>query len=262
LALMFATVPVSGFLLTTLHFLPFFERLVLWMVPATYVGVALLSDAHRNHFVSTSDAHRNHFVSTSDAHRNHFVSTSEGYATVIRRSGGVLLTATAVVAATWITADIVQVGLDDLKARPAATNHLLDDRSTIRWLAARGQPGDVWLTTHLALPAIWWYAPKTTAPIVEIGYAEPGPECHSDGFGRALSGASRALVFTGFHFDDVPKSFDALLLDRLMSVGQMTAYRGFESISRAAIIDRRLASHRERGEQVPGCLTTRPARRW
>ena len=66
----------------------------------------------------------------------------------------------------------------------------------------------------------------------------------------------------GFHFDDVPKSFDALLLERMMGIGQMTAYRGFDDVSRAAIVDRRLTSRRERADQVPGCITARPARRW
>jgi len=38
--------------------------------------------------------------------------------------------------------------------------------------------------------------------------------------------------------------------------------RGFDAVSRAAIVDRRLASCRDRGDQVPGCVTARTARRW
>jgi hypothetical protein len=247
LALMFATVPFAGLLLTTLHLVPFFERLVLWIVPALYAGVAMLADAHVRLKPDTTYGGMTGVVS--------------GFSRTI-----------AILVALLCAADITYVGLDDLSARPAATNHLLDDRAAARWLAAREQPGDVWVTTHLALPALWWYAPEVrlrpdtvsgfSRTIIEVGYADTGPDCQPDEFVRALGSSTRVLVFTGFHFDDVPRSFDALLLERLMGVGQMTAYRGFDDLSRAAIIDRRLTSRRELGEQVPGCLTARPARRW
>ena len=233
LAIMFATVPLAGILLTTLHFVPFFERLVLWMVPAIYVGVALLVPGT-------------------------WSGTWHVPGTYLARTWYVPGTCLALL----IAADVAYLGVDDLKARPAPTNHRLDDRSTVRWLAAREQPGDVWLTTHLALPAIWWYAPDSAAPVLEIGYADPGPDCHPDDLPHALDGAVRALVFTGFHFDDQPPFFDDLLLDRMTAIGQMTAYRGFDDVSRAAIVDRRLTSRRERGDQVPGCLRARQARRW
>lgn len=232
LALMFATVPVAGILLTTLHLLPFFERLVLWIVPAVYVGVALLVSDTRP------------AAAVSDTWRARTWRAAATTLTLI------------------IAADIAFVGLDDLKARPAATNHRLDDRSAVRWLAAREEPGDVWLTTHLALPAIWWYAASSPAPIVEVAYADAGPDCRPGDLARGLGAATRALVFTGFHFDDQPRFFDDLLLERLMEVGQMTAYRGFEDVSRASIVDRRLASRRDLGQQVPGCLRAQPARRW
>jgi hypothetical protein len=141
----------------------------------------------------------------------------------------------------------------------------------------------VWLTTHLALPAIWWYAPEvrltpdTTAAtdattssvvsgfsrtIVEIGYVDPGPDCDPFALLRAIAGARRVLVFTGFHFDDVPKSFDDLVMERLAGVGQVTAYRGFGDVSRATIVDTRLTSRRDRADQAPGCVSARPASRW
>jgi hypothetical protein len=235
LALMFASVPVAGFLWTTLHLVPFFERLVLWIVPALYVGVAMLANP----------------VAQAFRPADRVSAALKGCATTVAIGIAVLL-----------AADIAYVGLDDLKARPAATNHRLDDRSAVRWLVAREQPGDVWVTTRLALPAIWWYAPNVASPIVEVGFADPGPDCAPDAVVRALGDATRILVFTGFHFDDVPKSFDALLLERLMAVGQMTSYRGFDDVSRASIVDRRLTSRREFGDQVSGCLTARPARRW
>ena len=240
LALMFVTVPLSGFLLTTLHFVPFFERLVLWIVPAMYVGVAMLADLP---------------VVQAFRPAGHARAALKGCATAV-----------AVAVALVVTGDITYVGLDDLRARPAATNHRLDDRSAVRWLAAREQPGDVWVTTHLALPAIWWYAPKTSAGIVEVAYVEPGPDCQPDALAIALANAlgraTRVLVFTGFHFDDAPTTFDDLLIEQLTATGQLTAYRGFGEVSRAAIVDRRLASRRNRGPQMPGCVAARLARRW
>src|SRR6185295_15507511 len=43
------------------------------------------------------------------------------------------------------------------RARSSADNHRLDDRAAVRWLNAQKQPGDVWMTTHYGVPAVWWY---------------------------------------------------------------------------------------------------------
>ena len=267
LALTFATVPLAGFLLTTLHFVPFYERLVLWIVPAMYVGVALLADrAVRPKPDTTSGS-----------------PGPESAASGVRRTLSIATGTIAIAIALAIAVDIVYVGIADLRFGPATTNHRLDDRSAVRWLASREQPGDVWVTTHLALPAIWWYAPEvglkedTTAAtdatnssgvsgfgrtIVEVGYVDPGPGCDASALAQAIAGARRVLVFTGFHFDDVPKSFDDLLMERLTGVGQITAYRGFGDVSRATIVDTRPGAGRGRGDQVRGCVSARPASRW
>jgi hypothetical protein len=212
----FALVPLSAFAVTTAHVLPFFERLVLWVVPALCVGVTLLADVHP----------------------------------------------VAIVFALALVADITYVGLGDLRARPAATHHRLDDRGAVRWLAAREQPGDVWVTTHYGLPAMWWYAPAARGPILEVGDAEPGADCTRADLARAVDGATRVLVLLGFRFDDVPTSFDDLLLNRFKELGQMTGYRELGEASRVAIFDRRLASRRDQPQAIAGCIRVQPARRW
>jgi hypothetical protein len=237
LALAFALVPVSAMALSTAHVVPFFERLTLWVMPAMFVGVALLGDA------------------------------DPGWPTYLRGA--------AIAAALVIAADVVYVGLDDLRARPKETHHRLDDRSAVRWLAAREQPGDVWVTTRLALPAIWWYAPDVrleadTMPvasgfsrtILEVGYTEPGPECDRAAFHGALDGKRRALVFFGFRFDDVPTHFDDLLLRKLTERGHIVADRGFGKVSRVVIVDLDLRSRRDDVPSALGCISAQPARRW
>ena len=230
LALMFATVPLSGFLLTALHFVPFFERLVLWMVPAMFVGVALLADFRDG----------------------------------ARHVPGTCLAPVTIAIVAVICADVTYRGLDDLHDRPKNTHHRLDDREAVRWLAARIQPGDVLLTTHLALPAIWWYAPTNVVsgtPLLEANYRNPD-ECAANDLPRALGDSTRVVVFFGFRFDDVPRWFDDLLLNELADIGQMTAYRGFDGVSRVAIIDRRLQSRHDRLSERFGCIAVHPARRW
>lgn len=230
LALMFATVPLSAFLLTALHVVPFFERLVIWVIPAVYVGVALLADAATGTVRLKRDTH---------------------------------LTATAVALAivALICVDVTWRGLDDLHDRPKSTHHRLDDRSAVLWLTARIQPGDVVLTTHLALPAIWWYG-ADKAPLFEARYEDPGPGCRPGDLARALDDFTRVLVFFGFRFDDVPKTFDDLLLHELADQGQMNAYRGFDGLSRVAIIDRRVAARHDRLPDRFGCVVIQPAQRW
>jgi len=217
LAVSFALVLLSSFALATAHVLPFFERLVLWIVPALFVGVAMLAD--------------------------------------VGRPGGLRYASTVI--AILFAADVAYVGLDDLRARPAASHHRLDDRASVRWLAAHEQPGDVWVTTHLALPAIWWYAGDRR--IVEVGYRESG--C-GDALHDQLSGATRALVYLGFRFDDVPNGFDDLLLTTLIERGRIVAFRGFGDDSRVAVVDLRLTSRRDLVPGRAGCVGAEPARRW
>jgi hypothetical protein len=260
LRLAFATVPVAAFLLAGLRLVPLYERLSLWMVPSLYVGIALTADA-----------------GVRLARRG-----------IARRGVPEQAIAAAVLsAAAVLMIDIGKHGIENLGFRPARSNHMLDDRSAVRWLMAHRQPGDVVMTTYLALPAIWWYGGITIAPpnlgrrlpdgspIFEVGYSAPGGDCHEGALGDALAGHPRVLVYLGFRFDDVPRWFDDFLLDRLSALGTMTAYKAFVERTRVAIFDLRERSARAgaaygaadaggRDESVTalGCLGVRPTRRW
>ena len=241
LGLAFALMPLSAFALATARFVPFFERLMLWLVPALYVGVALLVD---------------------ELARSPRVIERGGPASApLARVGRMAVWVTGAIGGVGCCAAVAWAGLDDLRARPKDSHHRLDDRSAVRWLRAREQSGDMWITTHLAVPAVWWYA-SGDRPILEARPAEAGTECRADALAAAIPASSRAMVFLGFRFDDVPKDFDEVLLAALSEVGQITAYRGFGDASRVAIVDRRLSSRHDRKLPRTICVAVAPARRW
>jgi len=229
LAWCFATVPFAAILLTALRLVPFFERITLWLVPALYVGVALLADA------AWSALHgRGELVEPRAQTRP---STTSGRAV---RPVAIL----AFLAATLISVDIAVRGAQDgvLRARSATDNHGLDDRAAVRWLKAQERPGDVWVTTHYGVPAIWWYAGIRDERIVEVAHQPEGPECRTDALNAALGDAPRVLLYLGFRPDDVPPGFDDLLVGRLTQLGSITGYRPFAAVSQALVIDRRAPS--------------------
>lgn len=251
LGLLFATVPVSAAVLAALRVVPLYERISLWVVPALYVGLALLLD--------------------------------EGItlAKVRRARRGLLdisLAVLAVGAVTVLSFDIVQRGIEELRGgRPADSNHLLDDRTAVRWLTKQIRPGDVLVSTHLALPAIWWYGnlpiddsagagSRTPAgnPVVQVRYKPGGgPECRTDSLQRRLAGAQRALVYFGFRFDDVPRGFDDLLLRDLSRLGIVADFRDFAGVSRAAVFDLGAPGLPSAGAPpARGCLVAARAERW
>ena len=177
--------------------------------------------------------------------------------------------------------DIYGRGRVDMEAvRGWGTNRELDDRATVRWLMTQRRPGDVLLTTHLALPAVWWYGriPISNpdrgsrlpdgSQILEIQYVEPGPDCRRDTLRNALRGQSRALVYFGFRIDDVPRGFDDLLLDDLSELGAVVEDHRFAGDSRAAVVDLHVPPDGARtararpGLRAAGCLDVRVATRW
>jgi hypothetical protein len=210
LALLCATVPVAAILLTTLRFVPFYERITLWVVPALYVGIALLADASWRALRT---------------------------ARVPARAGAVA----GLLAAALICYDIAVPGAREgiRRARSAEDNHALDDRGAVRWLKAQKQPGDVWMTTHYGVPAVWWYAGINDEKIIEVRHQPEGAECRSDALAPAIADAPRILLYLGFRFDDVPPGFDDLLVGRLSQLGSIVRYRPFASASQALVIDRR-----------------------
>ena len=84
--------------------------------------------------------------------------------------------------------DVTERGIHDLQfGRPRDSNHTTDDRAAIAWLMQQRKPGDVLITTHHALPAIWWYG--------RVPISKEGGQEFSDGGGifvcRALTTAQR-----------------------------------------------------------------------
>ena len=267
LALLFATVPAAAVLLTALRVVPFYERLTLWMVPSLYVGVALLADvAWVSLIAGRPGAGRSEDrpLQPSEVRRGR----PSG-----RPTPRVTAAAAVLVIVGLLCGDITVRGLQEGvgRARSVGDNHRLDDRAAVRWLKSEKQPGDVWITTHYGVPAIWWYAGIAGERIIEVGHRPDGPECRDDGLVAALAAAPRVLVYLGFRFDDVPPGFDDLLVRRLSALGSVTAFRPFAGASDALIVDRRVTSAapttmskldpRTAADQKPvdGCFTVRVA---
>ena len=131
LGLVFATVPLSAFAFAGLRLVPLYQRLSLWIVPALYVGLALIVD--RVVRFGRDAYHRRQWT----------------YLT---------LAALFALAALRLCDDIFGRGKEDMRvARPPDNKHELDDRAAVRWLMRQRQPGDAVMTTHLGWPAVWWY---------------------------------------------------------------------------------------------------------
>ena len=251
LGLVLAGVPVSAFALAAV--VPLHQRFSIWMVPALYTGVALLIDR----------------------------AIRLGSDAVGRRRWALLAVASLVLFVQFrLCADILTRGKVDLDARRRSTDkHRLDDRAAVRWLMSQWKPGDVLMTTHLALPAVWWYGMipisdeggsgstrRDGSPVYEIG---PTTDCPSRQFEDALKNHGRVLLYLGF---DVTPGFDRVLLTNLAQFGGMSAYREFSQLGLAAVIDLRTPVsgsiprlHRTAtSEHVDGggCVGARRAARW
>ena len=257
-----ASVPLSAFVLAALRLVPLYERVSLWVLPALYIGIALFAD-------SAVRFARSAYVRRSWMHL--------AFAVVVALVGFQLCF------------DIFSRGKEDLQVgRPSDSNHQLDDRSGVRWLMQQRQPGDVVMTTHLALPAVWWYGDIPISGsdfggsrqpggsrIIVVGHAVPGPDCRRNELRDALKDQRRVLVYFGFRFDGVPEGFDNLLLDGLGELGAITAIREFADVGRAAVVELRDPASPDAAvasqQAVPpgyapgraaGCLTVRDASRW
>lgn len=243
----FALVPLSALVWAAVRLVPLFERLSLWIVPAAYVGVALAADA------------------------------VAGLAASARRSRQiplVIIAAAAAVIVGAIVADIARRGATYLSFDEPVANHEVDDRTAVRWLARQQQPGDVWVTTHNALPAIWWYAPNA-ATIFEAAADADRSACGGNELGASLAraGAARALIYLGFNHYAEPH-FDVSLLARLGEIGRVMAYDSSGERGHAFVVDLRqppmgpitFASLGARYEppalESPGCVALTAAERW
>jgi hypothetical protein len=260
LGLAIGLIPVSAFALAACRLAPLYERLSLWVVPALYVAIATSIDGGLSLF-RTKWSQRRWIIAS--------------------------LAATAAIVGTLVSVDLAARGVEDMRInRPRSSNHELNDRDTLRWLIERRQPNDVLMTTHLGLPAAWWYGGVPISEpdrggrdpvggrVLQVQHHWPGPECGADALRSTLSHSSRVLVYLGFRFDDVPKGFDDMLWNDLRELGSLVAERQIGERSRAAIVDLRLppdypvGTHRGLPEwpnappRPEGCLIVTPGERW
>ena len=257
LGLVFATVPLCAFAFAGLRLVPLYQRLSLWIVPALYVGLALIVD--RVARIGRDAIHR-------------------------RQWTHLMLAALVALAALQLCDDIFGRGKEDMRvARPPDNKHQLDDRAAVRWLMRQRQPGDAVMTTHLGWPAVWWYGdipignrdvaggllPDGSA-MYEVSHESVETTCGRNELRDALKDRRRVLVYLGFR--DVPSGFDDLLLHSLEELGTISAYYEFSQLSRAAVIDLdasgpeaatpRLRTTASATVKLDGCVGVRPALRW
>jgi hypothetical protein len=245
----FALTVIAAFAWAGARLVPMSERLTLWMVPALYVGIALAFDRIGVLLVESIRERR-----------------------VVRLVAGLGATAAFLV----LFSDLYTRGLTYLHLEPPVSNHELDDRAAIGWLAKQQRAGDVWIAAWNALPAIWWYATPVQAPIVVASYTQDAGSCRRSELASwlAAAGRHRALVYFGFGHD-IPVEFDDLLMTTLTGVGQVVGYRRFASLGHAVIVDLgapsttvvtlRALSGRLSGPPgglIRGCIVAAPGREW
>ena len=247
-------VVLSGLALGALRVMPLYERLSLWFVPALYLGIALFADRGVWLLRRKPPAHSS-----------------------MNLVGACLVLGTVAT----LCLDVAERGIHDLQfGRPLDSNHAADDRGAIAWLMQQRQPGDILITTHHALPAIWWYG---AVPISKEGghqFSDGGGifvaehhasqrVCRGRELETRIDGRHRIQVYFGFV--DSPPGFDDLLLERLSKLGTITALRHFPAASRAAVIDpsTQVGSNlfwedagKDTGTWLKGCIALLPARVW
>ena len=256
-------VSMSPFALTAFRRLPLADRLAFWMVPALYAAVAFAIED----------------------------GVARARAAFSRRQwAGVAIAIGCAVIAGRVCVDIVRRGHDSFSV--GGGNHALDDRRAVRELMFQRRPGDVWLTTHLGLPAIWWYGnvsisdpnggashSEDGAPIFELSHINRGaPGCRGrqsrERLSDALAGSHGAAVHLGFA-SRTPPGFQELVLDELSRIGTLTSYRPISSEGLAVTFDFtqpprswRLNFVTPTGpkiedvEPATGCIGVQRARRW
>jgi len=247
LGVVFATVPLSAFLLAGFRIVPLSDRLVLWMVPALAVGMALVMD--RAARVALEAGSRRRLVPLAIA---------------------------AVVAAgvVRVCVDVIARWQKDYAAESrTSSKQRMDDRTAVRWLMAQRQPGDAIVSTRLGWPAIWWYGDipigaedvargrlRDGGVMLEVKAETSAGDCDS-GLRDALKGQRRVLVYVGFQ--DFHEPFGDLLFHRIEELGSAVAFHSFSDLSRAVVVDLRAASTRENTADRPaGCVGVQPAVRW
>jgi hypothetical protein len=251
LAGLLAAVSLSAFAFAAV--VPLYQRFSVWIVPALYVGIALLIDR---------------------------AIELGGYAFRRRQWPALPVVLLVLVAEYRLCGNIVARGKLYLDARRHATDkQQLDDRAAVAWLMNHWEPGDVLMTTHLAWPAVWWYGPipisdatgsggfmRDGSPMYEVEHTF---DCHTPLLENTLKNRRRVLIYLGF---DVEPRFDDVFLHTLGQLGGMTTHGEFSVLGRAAVIDLRVKPSdsimqlRRKPKNEPvgleGCINVRPAHRW
>ena len=245
----FSLVPVAAFAWVGLRLVPMSERLTLWITPPLYVGIALAVDVAAAGLVAGISQRR-----------------------VIRAAVAALaLTALAV-----FFADVYARGMTYVSLASQTANHEVDDRGAVTWLARQQQPGDVWVTTRNALPAIWWYADPARATVMEASFTADSAACRTNDVAAQLTSrrGRRLLVYFGFGHDASPE-FDDALLATLSDHGHVIGYRRFGETGHALVVEVGEASTRAvtlaalagspRGRpltRLEGCVVLEAANQW
>lgn len=259
LGAMFASVPLSAFALAGLGIVPLHERFSLWIVPALYVGVALLID------------------------RSIRLGGKASRQQSWRRVVLALLVLAVLLVEYALCADIYRRGRIDIEIPSPGHKHYLDDRAAVRWLMRHRQPGDAVMTTLKAWPAVWWYGripvpdehaagsrlPDGSA-LYEMVHLPPGSDCQHGLLQDLRKEHHRVLVYLGFR--DVPEGFDDLLVRSLDPLGAVTAVAEFGYLGRALVFEFGAPASRNAIEpgrwtadterRLGGCIGVKPARRW
>jgi hypothetical protein len=152
---------------------------------------------------------------------------------------------------------------------------------------AAHEPGDVLITTHMGLPAVWWYASINLAGpnfgrayepdgslVLEAKHRWPGPDCRAADLKTALAGHNRAALYLGFA-SRTPEGLQELALDTLSELGTIVAYRRIAEEGIVAVFDltappkpwsivvtRPNGAPLEEAVRARGCVGFYPAARW
>ena len=217
---------LSAGLFAVLRIVPMTDRLALWIVPALYGAIALGAD----------DVLRR----SRDALAG-------------RRVSAFALAGIMAFLFLHLGTDMTQRTRDNLFVWPTE-NHGLNDHAALRFLMVQRQPGDVLVSTHLGLPAVWWYAgigiadgnagrryPDDNSPVLELTYEAPKSracrriEGQTD-LRRTLGGASRAAVHLGFD-SKTPPGFQQLILDEFSEFSSLVSLKFIATEDAVAIFD-------------------------
>jgi len=257
LGVVLSAIPLSAFVFAAAGVVPLVQRFSLWIVPALYLGVALVVDrAVRLTFDATA--------------RKRYLQLALG--------------ASVAVAGIRLTSDIVRQGRNDHRINDSIpSRQSLNDRDAVRWLMRHRQPGDAFAATRLAWPALWWYGnlplpaagpasqARREAPAMYEFVHLSADDCERSSLSVAFQGQRRVLAYVGF--PSSPEGFDDLILRTLDDLGAVVTYSEFSEPSRAVVIDLQpnavdstvIPQRQKRPDEagpLAGCVGARPMRRW